>query len=457
MTYISDSYGIHIGAPVSIRDVQKCLGSSSNDLATLCMRPNINMWSGIKPIWHTKIGVLSDSDRTGRALTGYKTGGGIKKRAYTWPDYKSSMASTSSYGNPASEIWTHDKPSVGGGCAFRLTDFAGYYHNQKNVFRLYSYIDNLDGLPIPSSPSSDIGSAEIQFVIDCNIVTGCVKPNVLLGDCINLGNEHFYLGVILASGKGTSDKHYVITSDAPLESCFYTDSSSGDVYLSASLKVNTATFAKAVTGGSASAYTNYPMRNGDKWTACVVLVNRYIAGTTSSYTFNNNDVIVRLEYAENIDRWTLPIKQNKYNVISSMKMNIRLAKESQQQSGHWVYRIAFIDIIATKETSDSVTFNLNGTFQCQIGNVSIPNGGAAYNGDSLQASLGSVTFTGTGQVTRTINPNVYYELTSATAGNQLLNGRLSFLNATIGNFEGGWSVDAHNYDQEYIEYNLSII
>ena len=70
MTYISDSYGIHIGAPVSIRDVQKCLGSSSNDLATLCMRPNVNMWSGIKPIWHTKIGVLSDSDRAGRALTG---------------------------------------------------------------------------------------------------------------------------------------------------------------------------------------------------------------------------------------------------------------------------------------------------------------------------------------------------------------------------------------------------
>lgn len=455
MSYISDEYGVHLGAPISIYDVQRCLGSTSPDLATLCMNNNVNMWSGIKPIWHTKVSELTDNDRAGRVLSGYKTGGGIKKRAYLWSDYEGSMASTSSYGNPASVVWTHDKPSVGGGCAFRLTDFNGYYHNQRNVFRIFSYIDNLDGIPIPSTPTGT-GGAEIEFLLDANVVTGCVRPQVLFGDCINLsGNKHFYAGVILASGNGASDKHYVKTSDKTLESCLY--ASSGDTYLHVSFKVDTALFARAVTGGSASAYQSYPMRNGDKWTACVVLVDRQITGSTSDYTFNSTDTIVRLEYAENVDRWTLPIKQSKYSIITSMKMSIRFAKQSQQLNGHWRYKIAFIDVTATKATGDNVQFSVDGMFQCQIGNVSIENQGSAYNGEPLNVYIGSLKFTGTGTQTLTLYPNVYYELTSTTAGNQLLNGRLTFYSPTIGRFEGGWSVDAHNLDSEYVVTNLSII
>ena len=48
MSYNSDS-GI-ISAPVSIDDVKRALGESSNDLATLCKSENINMWSKYKPI-----------------------------------------------------------------------------------------------------------------------------------------------------------------------------------------------------------------------------------------------------------------------------------------------------------------------------------------------------------------------------------------------------------------------
>lgn len=48
MPYNSDS-GI-ISAPVSIDDVKKALGESSNDLATLCKSENINIWSKYKPI-----------------------------------------------------------------------------------------------------------------------------------------------------------------------------------------------------------------------------------------------------------------------------------------------------------------------------------------------------------------------------------------------------------------------
>lgn len=48
MSYNSET-GI-ISAPVSIDDVKRALGESSNDLATLCKSENINIWSKYKPI-----------------------------------------------------------------------------------------------------------------------------------------------------------------------------------------------------------------------------------------------------------------------------------------------------------------------------------------------------------------------------------------------------------------------
>ena len=48
MSYNSET-GI-ISAPVSIDDVKRVLGESSNDLATLCKSENINIWSRYKPI-----------------------------------------------------------------------------------------------------------------------------------------------------------------------------------------------------------------------------------------------------------------------------------------------------------------------------------------------------------------------------------------------------------------------
>ena len=46
MPYNSET-GI-ISAPVSIDDVKRALGESSNDLATLCKSENINIWSKYK-------------------------------------------------------------------------------------------------------------------------------------------------------------------------------------------------------------------------------------------------------------------------------------------------------------------------------------------------------------------------------------------------------------------------
>lgn len=66
MSYNSDS-GI-ISAPVSIDDVKRALGESSNDVATLCKSENINIWSKYKPISckgeFKEYPIIEDSDET---------------------------------------------------------------------------------------------------------------------------------------------------------------------------------------------------------------------------------------------------------------------------------------------------------------------------------------------------------------------------------------------------------
>ena len=87
-----------IYSPVSIYDVQRCFGLSSPDLATLILNANINIWAAKKPIYSTKVQQLTDADWAGttRSLTGYKTGGGIKKWASVWADYINGIDSNGS-------------------------------------------------------------------------------------------------------------------------------------------------------------------------------------------------------------------------------------------------------------------------------------------------------------------------------------------------------------------------
>ncbi|MBV3431255.1 hypothetical protein KSW92_17410, partial [Prevotella copri] len=66
MSYNSEN-GI-ISAPVSIDDLKRALGESSNDVATLCKSENINIWSKYKPISckgeFKEYPIIEDSDET---------------------------------------------------------------------------------------------------------------------------------------------------------------------------------------------------------------------------------------------------------------------------------------------------------------------------------------------------------------------------------------------------------
>lgn len=52
-----------ITAPISIADVKQALGVGSNDLATLCKSPQINMWSRNKPMSINKLFDITTEDK----------------------------------------------------------------------------------------------------------------------------------------------------------------------------------------------------------------------------------------------------------------------------------------------------------------------------------------------------------------------------------------------------------
>lgn len=111
-------------APVSIRDVQQCIGNGSNDLGTLITNGNINMWSRVKPVRYPSVGLITDANRASvnhgieipQPVTGSSvTAARVQDAAANFND------------------WAYLKPTGGASQPFRLADFAdtisvGYYH-----------------------------------------------------------------------------------------------------------------------------------------------------------------------------------------------------------------------------------------------------------------------------------------------------------------------------------------
>lgn len=122
--------------PVSIYDIQQALGTSENDLGTLCTRTSINMWAKYKPIDFNAIGTITDTNRANKNY-------GIKDI----PDWSriTNMLSFL-FGTPSSSnapncgnkpvYWVWDYPKGGASSPYRQTDFVnpssttqGYFHN----------------------------------------------------------------------------------------------------------------------------------------------------------------------------------------------------------------------------------------------------------------------------------------------------------------------------------------
>lgn len=439
-----------ITSPVGIYDVKTCLANDSNDLATLCMANNINMWSARKPISNTKVTELTANDwkGLGRTLSDYKTGSGIKKKIITGSVY---LQSCGSNGLIASDIWTHDKPLLGES-AFRLTDFNTYKHNAGRSFYIGTIFGNINNIIIPSSDND--GGMTLGFSIGLNIATYQIPSSELFGDC-----TAFYAGVIMCAGSGNQQLHYVKTAANAMSQYI------GSGNMSISITINTRDFMnqmKADWSGTGTPYNKYPFRKGDPWTACLVLIDRsFSGGDGAQHKLNGTEKIVRLEYAEPmdnvyVDRRTLPMKPSKYNTIEWMKLKVKIQRYTSDRSGFDCYKITSIIVTAKMLATDSITFSVNAVLSAVNGSgiVVIPgqqgSGGVSV---TVNSYIGPVTFSGTvGEVQKeftlgstqgnSIPETTYYISQSATSGNKLCNANFTFVNSsTSDSFSSQFSFD----------------
>lgn len=112
-----------ITAPVTISDVKKALGKSSNNLGVLCTSENINKWAKYKPVIHP-----DDSRNEGEYNTvDGKAGLNIKYVILSDSGTYTQNAIRNLYTD--AENWTYNLPTGGADSPYRLGDFRGYQVN----------------------------------------------------------------------------------------------------------------------------------------------------------------------------------------------------------------------------------------------------------------------------------------------------------------------------------------
>ncbi len=425
----------HITSPVSFADVNATLGTSHTDLFALCTDNNINMWSKFKPIYSTKVGILTNADFQGAHIkSGYKTGGGILKPMKTGSTYLTDVNAHSD-GMVSDAVWTHDKPVLGESAA-RLHDFNNYDHTAIRIFRITNIFGNIDYFFLPSSDSA----AGFVVAFDMSFITGNMTPDFLFGDCWST----YYPAVILSCGYYSLN--YVKSAPNPISAY-----SGGGV----TIKVDTRMFMNKMKADwsashSGDAYNSSPFKNGDKWTATLVLIDGYFDGgeNDGSYKLGNGNNIVRLEYASpsgdtHVDRKTLPVEQSKFTNIEWMKMTVSITKVETKK-----YKISAISVKAKMLNTDSVTFVVDANLSTPQGTVNVS--GVTSGNPVSVTNYSNVTFSGTtGEVTKSLSFNeTTWTITATTTGNILCNGTLTF-KATDGNFSGTFSFDVSGGSSSY--------
>lgn len=186
---MSNANGI-ITAPVSLHgDVASVLGLGTYDLAALCQSSKIKKWALFKPVKHTKIGILSETEKKGYdGQCGYEilhsTVGSCSR------EIEEVLAGNGSYD------WSYIHPN-GGTYPFRLLDFEHYNDNSINPFAS-SNVDYTAGM-------SDVLGIVLPFNYDAWNVQYNFTPDQLIINGSSCAN--WYAGVIVVS---KSDSDYAI-------------------------------------------------------------------------------------------------------------------------------------------------------------------------------------------------------------------------------------------------------
>lgn len=190
-----------VSAPLNTRDVGSVLGSSSNDVGTLCTHANINMWAKFKPVPLRAIfpeDTLRDSsDWNGNPQpTTHKPWwyGDGDSPAYSVPTI-SKLSDIGENGNQNSDgVWVYNRPTGKGASSiypdfpYRLTDFVGYRHDARPPFTVSLPSELMAGMLIylgvdmPDREKGELDLSDICDILHLNsIYVGVAIKNVTRG------------------------------------------------------------------------------------------------------------------------------------------------------------------------------------------------------------------------------------------------------------------------------------
>ena len=222
-----------ITAPVSIRDIQRALGTSIPDLGRLCRHSKINMWAKYKPVKKAMIDTTGQlkSDKTWKPING--TGGlgtdawyrgvinastntdfGIKPKtiakmgtdSYRMIDALEEIART--WNNGGLNGWVYEYPTGGSTEPYRILDFNHYYHDAPNPVKKVSGDPNVMthpdaiweyGLQI-IGPGDTLGGVDSRDYLLASDIIGTCYLGIAIYCKINDGLRDVYKVMAWATG-----------------------------------------------------------------------------------------------------------------------------------------------------------------------------------------------------------------------------------------------------------------
>lgn len=359
--------GISISAPVSISKIQGAFGVTAGDTETLMKTivnstNGINIWSKYKPIYHSKITPLTDSERqnSGHIVAGYVISWGIMKpSSASWYDYIDV-----STGVVKSGMWGYDKPTGTAASPWRLTDFDGYNHDA--VCPINFSLPSEDVLRIPSSSLSPSQVIAIIFTFQNGIIGWNRSHSLTLAEAFASEiSQNYYPTVIMTCFSGGRVWEYAKSGDHPIG--YYT----GNVNPYVNVLVDTDDVAKAAINDG-TGYNTDPLANGAVWTVCMALVSQRIEGGVTTHTINNC-YIRRLEYAQGVDRKNMTVDvATSTDEIESMSVTLVLKRNTDRPAYYYIDSVS----VTIKMTSGGYQgFAVNASFTCLVGTV----GGTGWN------------------------------------------------------------------------------
>ena len=166
--------------PITVDEIGKCIGSTSKDVGTLVLHPNVQMWSRKKPVHNT-----GPHPTHADWWKGVENNCGIKA-----PNRVSTFAAVKALYDGGLNGWSYIKPTTW----YRMLDFDGYYHYAT---------PEINGLDAPANILSSeniavsVGKRESDLDADGS---GSLDMKDITIDGISLDN--WYVGIALFDNTG---------------------------------------------------------------------------------------------------------------------------------------------------------------------------------------------------------------------------------------------------------------